>query len=299
MQTIRIKDINTSDKRFCISYPLKDDTLLASIEKVGIVQPLTLIPPLPYTVVSGFKRLDAAINLGFSSVPCIIEKIGERDAALRLVHENAGRLLNIIEKSHCINKMLTAGFSREEIYDAMKLLSLDRHEKIIDRLKNIANADENVKKFILGKALSLKNTESLLKFTTYEKNRIIELIKPLHTTESNMRDILKMFHLVKIKSNIIDFSVVEGTDDIHELKKKLKQIVHPLLSSLENRMNEIKTRCALPPNIDIKVDPFFEKEYIDIVIRAKNPDEVKEALKKLNGVYDAGHIRSIFGLAKD
>jgi ParB/RepB/Spo0J family partition protein len=299
MENIPVSQINVSDRRFCISYLLEDDLLLASVKRIGIIQPLMLLAELPYIVVTGFKRLKAALSLGLSSVPCIIVDIDEKSALLRSIHDNAGRSLNIIEKAHCIEKMLNTGIAREEIYETMSFLSLDRHEKIIARLRNIANADEAMKNFILKKGLSMQNAESLFKFVPEDRARIIDILGPVHLTESAMREILRMLHIIKVKNSMIDFSVVTGADNAYELKTRLKNLTHPILSSLEKSLKDIRFECALPPNIDIKVDPFFEKEYIDILIRAKNPDEIREALIKLKGVLDAGHIRSIFGLAKD
>jgi ParB/RepB/Spo0J family partition protein len=299
MQIIPITRINVSDKRFCISYPLEDGILLASIKKIGIIQPLTLLAPPPYTIVTGFKRLEAALRLGLTNIPCIMVNITEKDALLRSIHDNMGRALNIVEKANCIEKMLHMVFSTEEVYDVMTLLSLSRHEKITGRLRDIASSDETMKKFILKKDLSMQNIETLLRFTSEEKDQIIEMITHLHATESTIREILRMLHLIKVRKGAIDFSTIIGADDMYELKARLKNLTYPILSSLEKGLKNIKIKCALPPNIDIKVDPFFEKEYIDILIRAKNSDEIREALLKLNGVFDAGYIRSIFGLAKD
>ncbi|MEI6153300.1 MAG: ParB N-terminal domain-containing protein [Deltaproteobacteria bacterium] len=299
MQTIPITLINISDKRFCISYPLEDGILLASIKKIGIIQPPILLAPTPYTIITGFKRLEAALSLGLTDISCIIVDIPGKDALLRAIHDNMGRALNIIEKANCIEKMLHMAFSAEEVYDVMTLLSLSRHEKITGRLRDIASSDETMKCFILNKALSMQNIETLLRFTSEEKDHIIKILTPLHTTESTVREILQMLHLIKVRKGAIDFPAITGTYDVYGLKARLKTLTYPILSSLEKGLKDIKIKCALPPNIDIKVDPFFEKEYIDILIRAKNPDEIRAALLKLKEVFDAGYIRSIFGLAKD
>ena len=299
MQTIPITLINISDKRFCISYPLEDGILLASIKKIGIIQPPILLAPTPYTIITGFKRLEAALSLGLTDISCIIVDIPGKDALLRAIHDNMGRALNIIEKANCIEKMLHMAFSAEEVYDVMTLLSLSRHEKITGRLRDIASSDETMKCFILNKALSMQNIETLLRFTSEEKDHIIKILTPLHTTESTVREILQMLHLIKVRKGAIDFPAITGTYDVYGLKARLKTLTYPILSSLEKGLKDIKIKCALPPNIDIKVDPFFEKEYIDILIRAKNPDETRAALLKLKEVFDAGYIRSMFGLAKD
>jgi len=47
MKTIDIEQININDRRFSISYPMQDEILLASIKKVGIIQPVILLDTEP------------------------------------------------------------------------------------------------------------------------------------------------------------------------------------------------------------------------------------------------------------
>jgi len=296
MQNIPIEQINANDRKFCISYPLKDGVLLSSINKIGVIQPLLVLGRRPYIVVSGFRRLEAAQELGFTDIPCIVVDMDEKKAMLSSIHSNLGRTLNIIEKAYCVDKMFTMGFSREEISDVMGIISLGFHEKIIKRMRDLANADDAVKDFVVKKNLNMQNVESLLRFANYEISGIIDALSTIHTTESMLREILRMLSILKLKNGDIDFSIIKGVDNQYDLKKRLKCSINPILSELEEDLNEIKEKCALPPEIDIKVDPFFEKEYIDMHIRANNPEDVGRALLKINSILDAGYIRSIFGL---
>ncbi len=297
-KTIPIDLIDVLDRRFCISYPLHDEALLSSVREIGIIQPVMLLDTTPYVVATGFKRIVSAGQLGLTEIPCVVVNISEKDALLYAIHDNINRGLNIIEKSHCIEKMVRGGFAPKEIHAIMALLSLNIYEKIIDRLIAVANAEEVVKTFILLKNLSMKNIESLLRFNVEERAQIIDILTSLHTTESLVREILETLHIIKIKTGRIDFASIKETSGPEELRKKLKTMTHPILSSLEEKLREIKLLCSLPPGIDIKVDPFFEKEYIDILIRAKTEEEIKGALEKLSSVLGRGYIRSIFELTK-
>lgn len=120
----------------------------------------------------------------------------------------------------------------------------------------------------------------------------------MRLTESYIREILEMLHLAKIKKGSFDKNMLKGAKNVETLRVKLKKKIHPGLLSLEKKLEQIKKIAGLPPGIDIKVDPFFEKEYIDIVIRTKNEQDTKELIGKLNEVLEEGHIRSIFELTK-
>ena len=80
--------------------------------------------------------------------------------------------------------------------------------------------------------------------------------------------------------------------------KQLKKMAYPILTSLHEQLKDLRQASALPPNIDIKVDPFFEKEYIDIGIRAKNREDICQALEKLRRLTDDGILGRIFDLTK-
>jgi hypothetical protein len=298
MKTIDIDHININDRRFCISYPMYDSTLLSSINKIGIIQPVILLNTMPYVVITGFKRTLTAIQAGFTKIPSVIVDVSEKDALLYAIHDNIKRGLNIVEKGHCIERMLHMGFSLTEIHETMILLSLDPHEKIVERLTAVADMEDTFKAFITTKGIAMKQVEMLMYFSSEERSEIIDILTSIHTTESFIREILELLNLVKIKKGGIDFDSLKNVPDAQELKKILKKLVNPILVSLEEELKRIKLLCALSPDIDIKVDPFFEKGYIDMLIRAKTEDKAKDAIEKLRNILNKGYIRSILELTR-
>jgi hypothetical protein len=296
--SILLRKINVRDKRFCISYPAHDAMLLSSIGKVGIIQPVVLLEGPPFSVVTGFKRIEAAKKLGMKEVPAVTAKLSEKEGLLFAIHDNAHRGLNIIEKAHSLEKMVSMGFPESEIYEVMALLSLGPHEKVLAHFLSISRAEEPLKRFIIEHTLSMKNIEYMLLFEREERKKIMTALAATRLTESYLREILEMLHLVKIKKGRFNSAVLRNAGNAHELRTRLKRITHPRLSSLEKKLEKIRKTSAMPPALDIRVDPFFEKEYIDITIRAKSEKETKELLKKLDEVLQKGHIRSILELTK-
>jgi ParB-like chromosome segregation protein Spo0J len=298
MKTVNLDSIDINDRRFCVSYPLNDKALLASIEKVGVLEPVTLLDATPYIIIAGFKRVSVAIKLGLTGIPALTVSVDEQQALFHSIHGNLGRGMNIVERAQSIERMLNFRFSSTEIHEAMILLGLDPHQKVLERLVVLSNGEVALKDFVLAKSLSMKNVESLLWFDAGERARIISLLSSIRTTESFIREILELLSLIKVKKGRIDLPEIRGVSDPQELKKSLKKLTNPILSSLEQRLKEAMLRCSLPPNLDIKVDPFFEKGYIDILIRAKTDREVRDALEKLGVILDKGYIGSILELTK-
>lgn len=298
METIPLSQIDKHERKFCLSYPVNDKGLRVSIKKVGIIEPLIILEDPHASLISGFKRFESARQLDIKKVPVVRVRLNEKDALLFAIHSNLNRGLNTIEKAIALGKMVHMGFSQEDIYEVMALFSLSPHEKVLKTFLSIASADEPIKDFIFNYGLSMKNIEYLLRFEEKERKIVITKLTSMRLTESYIREILEMLHLAKIKQGSFDEHLLEGTENTEDLRIKMKKIIHPGLSSLENKLAQIRKIAALPPGIDIKVDPFFEKEYIDIVIRTKNDQDTKEHIRKLNEVLEEGHIRSILELTK-
>ncbi|OPY74111.1 MAG: Nucleoid occlusion protein [Syntrophorhabdus sp. PtaU1.Bin002] len=297
MTTIPLDHIDLHDRRFCISYPLENDLLLASIRRLGIIHPLILLDRTPLIVVTGFKRLAMAQKLGFTAVPAILMDLDEREALLYTIHDNLTRDLNLVEKAHTIDKILHTG-SADELRETITLLGFQPHNKILTHLSAIASAEVTVKDFIVTHNLAMKNTRYLFGFDTEERGAIINALSRFHVTESMIREALETLSLLKVRTGAIPLVDLAEAVDGKDLEGRLKERTHPSLSALHRKLQGIKQQAALSPDMDIRVDPFFEKEYIDIRIRAKSDEDVAEAVRKLHALIDADLIRSIFDLTK-
>ncbi len=295
---IPLRKINIRDTSFRISYPPADERVSSSIEKLGIIQPVVLREDMLFTIVTGFRRIETAKKLDLKEVPAVVVEFSDKEALLFAIHDNLHRGLNIIEKAHALEKMISLGFSESEIFEVMALLSLNPHKKILAQFLSLARAEEPLKHFIIEHNLFMKNIEYMLWFEKEERKKIMAALTSAHFTESYLREILEMLHLVKIKKGRFTGGILKNAANGQELKARLKKIVHPGLSSLEKKLDKIRKASALPPSLDIKVDPFFEKEYIDITIRAKSEKEIRDLLKKLDEVVQKGHIGRIFELTK-
>ena len=296
MKTIEIAQVDVNDRTYCISYPLEDDLLASSIARYGVLVPVGLLDRQPPVLVTGFKRMEAARKLGIARVPCVFLDIDERRALLTAINDNLKRRLNTIEKAWCVEKMLFFGFPEEDIYETAKLVGLPARERTLKTVRAMHSMEEGARAFIVKHNLPLAVVEQLLWFDVDEISHIVRLTDPLNVTTSIFREAVQLLALLKVKMGRIDFCQFEGTNDMEALRQALKKATHPLLSRLEEKFERIRKACALPPYMSIKVDPVFEKEWIDICVRARTNDEVDRALEKLEALSGRGLLRGILEL---
>ena len=296
METVAVDTISRTDTRFCVSYPLEDPVLFASITRFGIRMPLLLLDTTPYTVVAGFKRLDAAHRLGLPVVPCCISRMNEKDALLTAITDNINRPLNMVERALGLDKLAQAGFSRDDLYGMMKLFGYEPHEKILQNFLALARADHETKGFIVEHAANMTMVELLFAFENGDRSGIVRLLTGMHPTFSQLREILQFLLLIKVKEGELPWDELPAAFTADQLKLSLKKRTHPMLSTLEDRLREIRTKAGLPPQVTLTVDPFFEREAIDITIRARHVHDVEEAILTLDKLVKDGWVRGILEL---
>lgn len=298
MNTVRLSDIDLKDGRFSLSHPHSDEKLLWSIRSVGIIQPVVLLDAKPLIPVTGIKRLHCARILRYKSIPALIKKFDEKDAILVAIHDNLTRGLNIVEKSHALDKMNHFCLPSDDIFAVMKQMGLNPHEKVLASLLAIARSDKPVKEFILKKNLSLKNIDGIMRFEEKERKMIVRSLSGLHLTENMLREILEMLQLLRIRKGSISARDLGQKVSVDEIRARLKKKTHPILSSLQKGLQRIRSELSLPPGTDIRVDPFFEKEYIDIILKVGSEEEAIQRLDNISELIRGGYVRSILELTK-
>jgi hypothetical protein len=298
METIAIEKVSKDDRRFCISYPLTDSLLSASIERYGILSPCLLIDLPPLIVVTGHRRIEAATLLRLPRVPCVVLTIGEREALLTAINDNLKRGLNSVEKAYCVEKMSRLGFSHPEIFEVMRLVGLQPHEKTMRLCRAIASSDEQTRNFLVDHSLTVNGAELLFDFDARERHRIITLLAPLRLTVSHIREVLQSMRLLKVRENDLDFDFLSGAGSTEELKKRLKRKTRPLLASYEEELARVVGESSLPGGLSIRVDPSFEKEQVDIFVKLSNDQEAADFSAKLQGMVKNGYFRRLFELTR-
>lgn len=294
--TLAVSAVDLADRRFCFSYPHEDPVVTASVRALGVIEPPVLFEHDPPVVISGWRRIWAARRAGINEVPAIVVALPENDCMIMAFETNRGRPLNLVEKAHVLERTLRFGLSEEERGRIMDGMGLQPHRSTVDTLLVLGAADETVKMFVVEKNLSLRNAKSLLRFPGEERCRVVDLITTVPATDSLIREILDLLALLRLKQGSVDYSTLHGCSDGRSLRRRLEELTHPLLASLEQKWDALRAELRLPPSVDIKVDPFFEKEYIDIQFRVRSHEEAQEAQERLRGLVDKGEIRRILDL---
>ena len=169
------------------------DELTRSIEENGIIQPLIVTPSNDgsYELIAGERRLRAAKRAGLDQVPVVVrEDVSEDDLLELAVIENVQRKdLNPVEEAEAYEKLIEkfgytqeqaakrVGKSRSSVANLLRLLQLpgfakddlqggvlsEGHARALLRLLDDPGLMKEVRDQIVGKKLSVRQTEKLIR----------------------------------------------------------------------------------------------------------------------------------------
>ncbi|WP_456433368.1 ParB/RepB/Spo0J family partition protein [Thermosulfuriphilus sp.] len=276
-RSIPIEEIDLEDQTFIISFGYDLAPLKASIDLLGIINPPTLRQKATkcYQVVTGYKRLLCAKELGFVKVACmVLPPLTDDLCALMIVlHENiCGRGLNLVEKARLVLKFLDYLPEEEVLKGILPTMGLKPHPRNLELLKAVAFLESPLKEALIKGRLNEHLVFDLLELPEDDRARVFELFEGLSLSYSRQREALEMLkELSRLEerslTEILDHPEIKRifTADISPKDRTerfilwLKRRRYPRLSELEERFMDFCRRLK-SPGVRIKPPPAFETE---------------------------------------
>ncbi len=299
---MRFEDISISkiqlDNRTCEISFLSDLTVLRnSIQQKGILQPVHLkaLGTGRFQVVSGFKRIDCAQALGFTSIPAFIleDEISLLECFERAVEENFfSRKFNVIEKAGVIQKLEKEfNISKEVLIQKyLPFLGLNASETVYQIYKNSVTLDPFVQEYIVRDHLPVYVIEEFFKFSLPDQRVIILFLQSIHFSVSTLKEFLVWIYEISLRDRssisdmlleplkaIVQDHTLDGRQKLQVLRQWLKNKRYPRLSTLETRFVMLKQKLHLP----LEATEFFEDNKLHMKLSFQNKKELEQWIEKM------------------
>ncbi len=305
IEKIPIQQIVLSDETFSINYQPDLKRLRASIEEIGLIQPVLLRKKLTgYQIICGFRRVAITKELGKSEIESRVFEEKERDdfSLFNLsLHENlTGRGFNMVEKAMILEKLIHL-FQIEPtvvIERFLPLLSLEPHEKILNTFLSLARMEDEIKTYVLREEVSRSNIRRIASFSSGDQRAILSLLLPLKLGESRLRELLI---LLKEISRIDQCSIEEivtrpemrailsekemtPPQKADRIKKVLMDLRYPRMRKREEKFREGLRKLNLPGNLFLIPPPFFEGKGMKAEFQFETKEEYQRIIRSLSNL---------------
>lgn len=205
------------------------DGLCASINSIGLLQPIVVRPMADYfEVVAGNRRFEACKRLRWKSIPCHVVELDDRQAFEVSLVENLDRkTLDPFDEARAFKKYvseagwggmtaLSKGIGRSPAYISKRIRLLSLPEKVLEQLLEHGGR---------------KNVTLMEELLPLDEEDQLQLCKAMETTELSSRDVRRMVKAVN-ESKSLDTSHLEVWKDVAERQKFIARCIDQTISAL-------------------------------------------------------------------
>ena len=305
---VSIDQIIPTDISFKITTAIDKTDLALSISDMGLLQPPVLKDNgSTYTIVCGFRRIEACRKLAISTIPArILESDCPGIESVRFaIAENAfQRKLNVIEQSRAyalIAKFVDHPPSRLEL---AKSVGLPASKTAMDRILPVADMPIALRRAILSGKVALPVALQIHQLSKTDAMALTEFFNQIGTGLNVQRELLDL---------IVDLSRRDGctiSDLIHQhdvarvlinlempapqkvqvLRKMIKALRYPALSKAEADFHQMLHSIKLDPRIQIQPPRFFEGTNYRVSMAVASRRQLKQLQLELDRLADHPHF---------
>ncbi len=298
---VNLSQIDFSDDAFRITTEKQVDDLMRSINHVGIMHlPLLLKKETTYTIVCGFRRIEACRRLNWFKLEAMIL---EADTMMLkcikyAITDNAfQRPLNLIEKSRSIEMLFDFFKDINRLSEELSVLGLSEHPSMIKKLKGICHLPEPLQNSILSNTISLSMLLELAGMSWDDAKDFITLFNTLKLSLNKQREIVTMVKEIAIREDKSILQVIEEShlkkilmnEDLdknqkaHNIRIYLKQRRFPSIAVIEKSYEKYRQKLNLKSGFKLIPPINFESSTYTLQLSFNNMTQ----LKGLKTAFDA------------
>ncbi len=294
--------IDLEDQTFRITTETGIDDIVDSIKNVGLINsPILIKKKSKYTIICGFRRIEACRILGLLNIEAKIpgSNANKLDCVKFAITDNSfQRPLNLIEQS--VSLFMLSGFFKDmtSLADEASLLGLPHNPALIKKIINIYHLPLPIQNCVLSNIISLSMAVEL---GTFEKDAGIAFVKIFNDLKlglNKQRELITLISEISLRENIpvmkviqeSDFQEILQNDELDRTKKTeksrfyLKKRRYPSITRAEQKFEELVKGLKLGNGMKLIPPKNFEGNTFSIKLHFNNLKDLQDhadTLKKI------------------
>ncbi len=310
-KTVPLDTVQAHDKRYIITSGQTGTLLKKSIQEAGMLNPPYLIYDHGaggYIIVSGYRRITAAQELGWTDIPArIISAPDDYQALLTYaLQENLShRRLNSVEKARAASKLLTILPAKKVMDTWLPLLECPPGEKTLSLLQAVAGSSWEIQQAILDGAITDKTAAALSEMNQDSSSCLLTLFSKANLSASKQREVIESCrdlsrrHDTSISrlltspdiAKILDNPEANRSQKGDAVLSLLRKKRYPVLRAQEERFHTLKRSLYLPKNASLSPPPHFEGNTYRLELTFRSADEFEKTVTSLQHVVGRNGLR--------
>jgi len=295
-------EIDTEDLTFRITTRSEIQDLLASINKIGLIQPPVLAAnPAGYTIVCGFRRIAACRKLGWTRLTArILEKTVDpfNTAQISIADNALQRPLNLVETSRALQLLDKFGSDSRQRRKAAEILGLPIRPSLAPAVKKICRLPLPVQESILADTIHLAMALELGELDAAAAEGLVRLFNQLKVGLNKQRELLLLLKEIAEREEtgipqllaerplqeILEADDMDRAVQRHNVLSLLRKRRFPAIIEAETEYRKWAKQLNLGNNIKLIPPKDFEGKSFNMNLRFNNRRELSDLNKKIEEI---------------
>ncbi|MGD8701004.1 MAG: ParB/RepB/Spo0J family partition protein [Desulfosarcina sp.] len=305
---VSIDQIVTTDDVFKITTKSDITDLALSISAIGLLQPPVLKDNgSTYTVVCGFRRVEACRKLAHTTIPARIfgPDCPSIDCVRLAIAENASqRQLDVVEQSRAyalIAKFVDHPPSRMELAN---VVGLPASQSAMERILPVADMPIALNRALLSGKVALPVALQIHQLSSTDAMALTEFFNRITAGLNVQRELLDLIVDISRRDGCAIADLIQRDDvtrvlsdpetpapqKVQALRKMIKAIRFPALSQAEANFHQMVQSVKLDPHIQIQPPRFFEGKNYRVSMTLSSRRQLKRLQLELDKLADHPHL---------
>jgi len=311
LKIVDLSEIDLGDDTFRITTEKQVDDLMRSINHVGILHlPLLLKKEVTYTIICGFRRIEACRHLNWSKLEAMIldPDTMRLECIKYAITDNAfQRPLNLIEKSRSIGMLSDFFKDINRLSEELSVLGLSEHPSMIKKLKDICHLPEPLQNSILSNTISLAMVLELAGMSEDDAKALLKLFNALKLSLNKQREIMTLVKEIAMREDKSILQVIEEShlkkilmnEDLdknqkaHNIRIYLKQRRFPTIAVIEKSYEKYHRKLNLERGFKLIPPTNFESPTYTLQLSFTNMTQFKGLKIAFDALMENPYLKKI------
>lgn len=311
LNSVSLDEIDADDHTYHITTAASDNRFERSLAAVGLINPLLIIQnQKTFRIISGFRRVAAARNLGWEEITAnILESTLSELACARLavVENRSQRELNLIEISRALNLLECNLSDTRQLPKVAGELGLPDNPAYIAKLLPLCHYDRPLRKAILNGRVEVAMATRLNQMSAGERGALITLFETLQLNLNQQRESLTLaFEIAKREDlkicDVLKLDIIKNVladDDLERPQKRrkildgLKRRRFPAISRAEDEFAHHLRQLKLGNNTVLLPPKNFEASAYTLRLAFQDTAELKKCQQILARIIEHPSLKAI------
>jgi ParB-like chromosome segregation protein Spo0J len=269
-----------------------------------------------WRVVTGWKRLKAATQLGWQKISAIIlgPQTPEAHLLLLYLHDNAfTRSFNPLEQTWLASRLLEHWDRKTLMAKGLPLLGLPPSPAHLDRLLAVAQLDDPWQELVARERQALTAAARLAAWDTADLLAALPFLANLPLTQSKQEEFLANVEILARREGV-SCAAILGKPELQQdlqnpaanpqvraeaVRRRLHDWVSPRFQEAKRRFTAGLDRLGLKhhPRLRLKEPPAFEGPDFELSLKFRDHQELQKLLQELANLADLPEFETLIDLS--